>query len=536
MLRRSLVGLVGLVLLAGWQGSASAQYGFEPRFEIGGYLSTQVGVFFSTDEYREEKGQTGAMRPVNHGDKLGELSMFRNTLFIEMDWQPWEPVSLHAIFRGVLSLGVPADETEAEPPFPREAGNLGNWVRDRYYTEADLRELYLSIEATDWWSIRIGRQQVSWGELGQYRLLDVVNPTDTTWHFGPVESFEDTRIPLWMLDMLIEIRPLKGALELVWIPLLDKPERTVTTPLTFTGAWGLPLAPEQIDPSVHATKIYRKIFRYPGGDIEDSRVGVRWKGEVGNITYSMAYMYTHQLSPPIPTHHILRNSAQGFDVYLDYPRQHILGGSLEIPFESPFGVVMRLELAYEPNRQFAGSTEATAALNLLGEGIGYELIPYEGVDPASASGRYTKTYLAHETKHVITYGIQLMRPTMIRALNPTQNFIFVLQFMHEVVVDFDASEHLISVPGFDSTPLKQHSFVLVGVVTTNYLNGMIQPVLIGAYLPPADGFMSAQLRFVFGNHWRIQLAMNMFWGADPYNSVGFFRDRDEFNLKVVYQF
>lgn len=519
-----------LALLAS---SAAAQdFGaFEPEFSIGGYLSTQVGVFVSGDEYREERDREAGNKifPTNHGDKLGDLSMFRNTLFVEMDWRPFEPVSLHAIFRGVRSLGVPADATDAEPPFPSEIGNTKKWVRDTYYSETDLRELYLSIDATDWWSIRVGKQQVSWGELGQYRLLDVVNPTNTTWHFGPLESFEDTRIPLWMLETMIEIRPLQGALEVVWLPLLDNPSDTVTTPLTFTGAWGLPTAPVQENKGIAADKVGSKIFHYPGGDIKDSRIGARWKGEIGNVTYSLAYMYTHQLSPPIPTHHVMywESNEQGVEVHLDFPRQHIAGFSLEVPFESPVGIVARLEAAYEPNRVYPQYSGATGPAE-----------PYQ-VTSAVSSAREavdTITPLHSMSKHVVTAGLQLMRPTMIRFLNPTQNFIIVLQYMYTGVVDFDADDKLITVPGFDTSKLKQHNHTIVGVITTNYLNGMIKPVLVGAYLPPGDGFLSAQCHFVFGNHWRIKLAGNFFWGADPYNKVGFFRDRDEINLKIAYQF
>lgn len=508
---------------------ARAQYGFEPRFEIGGYVSLQSGVFISPYEGRLESEDADYPWPLEHGDKLGELSMFRATLFIEADWQPWEPVSLHAIFRGVRSLQTPADDRDAEPPFPAGITDYGDWVQDNYYTETDIRELYLSIDVTDWWSMRVGKQQVSWGELGQYRLLDVVNPADTTWHFGPLESFEDTRIPLWMLTALFEIEPLQGALEVVWLPLIDDPEDTVNTPLTFVGAWGLPLSPKQLSASVRSDRIYRKTFHYPGGDLEDSRIGARWKAEIGDITYSLAYMYTHQLSPPVPTYYtdapVVEGGDSKLDVHIGFPRQHIVGGSVEIPFESPLGIVARVEVAYEPNRTYPGSSPTS--------GLSWD----DSFDP------WRFDFQSRE-KHVLTYGIQLMRPTMIRALNPTQNFIFVLQFMHEVVLNFDENEfgddpdnnYLVTVPGYDTTKLEQHTFTLVAVVTTNYLNGLLSPVLIGAYLPPDEGFFSGALKFTLGNHWRIQLALNMFWGGDPYNGVGFFRDRDEVNLKVMYQF
>lgn len=529
------MGLKGRILTAavlltlGFSGQALAQsYMFEPQFHVGGYISTQVGVFIAPDTASEALDPDAKLvYPTNHGDKLGELSMFRATLFLEADWQPYEPVTLHAIFRGTRSLQVPSDARDAEPPLPSEVDDTAAWVRDNYYNEFDLRELYVDIQAAEWWSLRLGRQQVSWGELGQYRLLDVVNPSDTTWHFGPLESFEDTRIPLWMVETLIDIPALQGALEVVWIPLLDPPHRTVTTPLTFTGAWGLPLAPAQEDKGVAAQKIHSKNFAYPGGDIDDSRIGARWKGEIGNLTYSLAYMYTHQLSPPIPTHYIApwKSGAQGLDVYLEYPRQHIAGFSLEYPFESPLGIVSRLEFAYEPDRTFPIYS------------LGNKPVETRPSATSREDGAIDVwTFMPYTQKHVITYGLQLMRPTMIRALNPAQNFIFVLQFMHSVILDFDKQEHLIDVPGFDTTLSKEHSFTVVAVATTSYLNGLIQPVLIGAYLPPGDGFFSAQLRFKVGNHWRLQVAGNWFFGADPYKKVGFFRDRDEINVKIVYQF
>ena len=529
MLRRALVfAWTGFALCLALPTASARDFGFKPEFSIGGYIGVQSGIFVSNQRNIVQwEDDSKAFFPVDHGGRLGELSMLRATVFLEADWHPWEPISLHVIFRGVRSLTVPSDEREAEPP-SLDISDKADWVRDTYYSETDIREIYIDVDVTDWWHLRVGKQQVSWGELGQYRLLDVINPSDTTWHFGPLESFEDTRIPLWMVDSTMEIRPLQGSLEIVWIPLIDEPSRTVTTPLTFVGAWGLPRPPAASSASVRSDRIGRKIFHYPGGDIEDSRIGLRWKGEIGNITYSLAYMYTHQLSPPIPDFYengpLMVNNNSLLDVHLRYPRQHVAGFSLEIPFESPLGVVARIEAAYEPNRSYATDS-------LRPEGFG----PKFDDEYFQLTG-IPRNHFDSRTKHVITYGIQLMRPTMIRALNPTQNFIFVLQFMHEVVLNFDGSEDLISVPGFDTTELKQHTFTVVGVVTTTYLNGMIRPYLIGAYRPPGDGFFSGQLRFVFGNHWRLKLAVNMFWGSDPYNGIGFFRDRDEVNLDIVYQF
>ncbi len=46
--------------------------------------------------------------------------------------------------------------------------------------------------------IRIGRQNLAWGETDIFRLLDQINPLDNTFG-GPFEDLDDRRIPLWML-------------------------------------------------------------------------------------------------------------------------------------------------------------------------------------------------------------------------------------------------------------------------------------------------------------------------------------------------
>ena len=47
--------------------------------------------------------------------------------------------------------------------------------------DADLRELYLDMSLSRFWT-RIGRQIVSWGETDGFRILEIVNPLDTSYN------------------------------------------------------------------------------------------------------------------------------------------------------------------------------------------------------------------------------------------------------------------------------------------------------------------------------------------------------------------
>ena len=506
-----------------------------PLFILNGFVQAQAGVFtdwmYHNTQHLDEDGDPEYW--TDHGDLLGKPSIMRATLQLEGDWNPSQYTSIHAVFRGARSLRLQADRVHGEPPGGMSISDPVDWAHRTYYNETDLREIFIDINPAPWLNFRVGRQQVAWGDLGQYRLLDVINPTNSTWHFSNLESYEDMRVPLWMFKSLMDIRALKGSLEFVWVPLIDRPENTVTVPLTFVGAWGLPLAGKREFKS--SLNIKKKTLLYPGGDIEDSRLGVRWIGALGNVSYTLVYYYTHQLSPPVPTgFYQHRDEAKGaieddIDVHLAFPRQHITGFSLEYMFQAPVSTIFRLEAAYTPNAHFAGASELAGSLSneFLDNGdLWWTLPTYE--------------------KHVFSYGMQLMRPTFIRPLNPNQTFMFVLQALHSVVLDYDETERYVSVPGFDSTMTKQHSLTIVGAIVTNYLHGMLQPKIVGVYIPDLynkkyseachAGFLITELGILLGNSWRMQVGWINFFGQDPYKSVGLFRDRDEAYLRIRYQF
>jgi hypothetical protein len=64
---------------------------------------------------------------------------------------------------------------------------------------AEVWELYSDISLGDLW-LRLGKQQIAWGEMIGARILDCINPLDMSWNmnFEP-EEFELIRIPEWTI-------------------------------------------------------------------------------------------------------------------------------------------------------------------------------------------------------------------------------------------------------------------------------------------------------------------------------------------------
>lgn len=546
-----------VAILAFSAASAQAQeddYGAEePSFSVNGMLRMQAGVFapllsskFSPHENVgvnnglpcDVREGTLACIPQDHGQKPGTPSIARMTLQLEAQWDINEHVGLHAIVRGVRSLALPADRYARVPQQDLEAWRRDDydamgrhaqqWVLDNYYSELDLREFYLDLVPNDRVSMRIGRQQIMWGDVGGYRLLDAVNPENSIWHFGPLEAVEDIRIPLWMWLTTIDIPEIEHSLELLWVPMIDRPRDTVTVPASFGGAWGVPYpdAPTSFfSPNLD--------FKYPGRRFKDMRAGLRWKGNLGDSTnYSLVYLYTHQFSPPVPSYgyygtldtlslqggNIVRGTTVDSEVtreiVLDFPRQHIAGFSLEQSIPA-LATILRVEAAVEPNRTFAGRTDR----------------------PSGTAEDPTKLLFVRKEMMAINYAVVLQRPTMIRWLNPTQNFLLVAQFFHSVLPTFDMNstsvrdQLLTNVPGYNQWKLQKHTYRIVAVARTSYMHGLINVGLTGMYMPNPyskdSGFYSVDVGFRIGPTYRLNVILTDFVGKDPYRDLGLFRDRDE---------
>jgi len=521
------------------------------EFSVSGYIQSQAGYFFSDEEYAFHQYERNIdlngdgivgndfpvevddilnpgqnVFPVDHGGYGGQLSMFRNTLQLEAEWRPSEKVTVFGIVRGVRSSILDADRY-AQPPEPDIVDDRKKWVWENFYNELEIRELYVDAEAGSRLSFRVGRQQVAWGETGQYRLLDVINPIDGTWHLSAFEGFEDVRIPLWMLKGLVDVPELDGSLEFVWMPALDRPEDMVTPPVTQIGAWGLPLQPKQTYQS--PLEIKRKLFIYPENKLENSRAGANWKGTLGNLTYTLMYFYTHVLSPPILKYAFFEYQPDGIlknevaELGLHFPRQHITGFSLEYTFAYPVGTVARLEASFEPDRSYPIKSQRA---------FGYE------AEITNVPGEYQKYDFVQVKKPTFSYALVLMTSKFIRFLNPQQSFLFNVQVFQTVIPTLEEADAIIDVPGYDTTEASVTSTKFIVAVLTSYFHGLLSPVFIGIIDPtsPDTGAVRALTKITLGNHWRFETGVNIIWAPDPYQGLGLYRDRDEVYTKIQYQF
>ena len=139
---------------------------------------------------------------------------------------------------------------------------------DNFKQAYDLWECYADVSKGPAF-MRIGRQNLSWGETDVFRLLDMINPLDDTYG-GIFEDLDDRRIPLWMLRGSYNfgyVGPISSLnIEGFWVPgNLD----TRVAPISPDGTpYAIPLAPAPVPVLVET----------PGKTMSNSRWGVRLQG------------------------------------------------------------------------------------------------------------------------------------------------------------------------------------------------------------------------------------------------------------------
>ena len=79
--------------------------------------------------------------------------------------------------------------------------------------EAELREFYADIAIDDVF-LRLGKQQIVWGQADGLKVLDVVNPQ--SFREFILDDFDNSRIPLWSLSAQVPLGDVVA--EFVFVP------------------------------------------------------------------------------------------------------------------------------------------------------------------------------------------------------------------------------------------------------------------------------------------------------------------------------
>ena len=402
--------------------------------------------------------------------------------------------------------------------------------------------------------LRIGRQNLSWGETDGFRLLDNINPLDASFG-GFLVSLDDRRVPLDMVRAVYSFEDV-GPFSELNIEGYGAFDKNISSPVPVGSPWSTPNPPG-----------IRSVVKKPAQNFKDTRGGFRVTARVGELTLSAAHYYTFldapevrivtpQKNPPISLAAFKQavNAGQAAQFIVDhfqanvlYPKIAISGLTASFPVPKWYAII-RSEAAVFWDEPFFKNYSATHLLGpvLSGGRItpGYRQV---GVDPTGSPLLTYENDIAHS--HVVRWVLGIDINRYIRALNPQQSFIISGQMFGTHIVDFnDTSLASVGPYGFGhfaipvSEPdrqnqslvnIDQHQFMNTLSISTSFRSGVIKPQLVFFYDWQGSWLVQPGVTLT-RDPFRLTLQYNYLDGQ--YNGMGLLRDRDNLitQLEVVF--
>ncbi|HEY2776081.1 MAG TPA: DUF1302 family protein [Candidatus Binatia bacterium] len=204
------------------------------------------------------------------------------------------------------------------PKHTRDELKFNNLIREAY---ADV--YFKSIPLT----MRIGKQQVVWGESDGFRMLDRANTLDLSWHFfqelpPPGYGFDELRQPFFMVKGLWDLKqvgPLSQTfLEAYWNPGFDwNPGKIAFLPRpwgarlldplsnaegtgVFQSSFCINASDSTCDSLLNGTKLFNQ-GNYKKNPAENSQFGVRFHFLAGSTEWTVNYLYQRFAPDGSPT-------------------------------------------------------------------------------------------------------------------------------------------------------------------------------------------------------------------------------------------
>ena len=378
--------------------------------------------------------------------------------------------------------------------------------RQRLSNENKMREIYLDIHLKKA-DIRIGKQQIVWGETDGLRLMDLINPLDMTRQYV-TKSWEDIRRPLTSVKLDYYIIPEKDFfLEAVWIPEI-KTDKIFMDPADPSSPWSLESPKLQFAPTPFGPIpiIPHVVDRKPASSPRNSEFGLKLNGVNSGYHWTLNFFRGYNYTPvtkfkgarplfppasPFPMPVILAN------LETVYEKQNVLG----ITFNKPWGMwVFRGEFANYFHKRFNTS------------------------DTSDSDGIVRKNQLQ--------YMLGFDRPTWIKALNDFQTFFISGQFFH-----FHTSKGHDLISGPYQQVFDRNFYAVSLLINTGYDRNRIVPEILTVYdITNTGWYMKPKITFQYGDHWREEIGGLIFQGDKSEFPFGVMNKKDEIYFMIKYQF
>jgi len=361
-----------------------------------------------------------------------------------------------------------------------------------------LRDLYLDYTRGPWF-LRLGKQQVAWGQADGITILDRVNPVDLSEYWLP--DMQDIRIPLWMANINYSPK-LNSNLQLLMIPDFEQ---------STSATIGAPFCTYAYIRYDNWKKLMKRLggsvnenIYFPAKKFENSTFGLQWSDRIGDLNYTLNYLNGYYYSARNTT---IPLGGVNYKVDRAFKRYQMYGGSFNKSVTNPGllqGITFRGDFAlYKDEPTYIGDPNLASAKKIARWNNVFWLV---GAD------RYvfTKYLVSLQYAQYILEHAKDKDPSLTQAQQYPMN-AFTYGFADQV-------ENIFSIK-----------------VSTQFMNDRLKPEILWSFTDDNQGRLSPKLNYEIKDNLVLTLGIHYFYG-NMFDSNGQYRNENQFYTNLKYSF
>lgn len=542
------------VMLAGLgaQAGAQADEGFLSDWEVSGYVREHMSWNLENPYLMDTDDSNGLVGAKRKGNYRYDLSMARTTLKLNLfkdfgssQFNISGRVAREVETNYMKDLQESMDGNAASDFFSNRTKSSVNLMDDVYNSE-EIRELWWQTDITPSTTLKLGKQQVVWGETDFFQSLDVIHGYDMRIRSFLEPENEDVRKPLWMVNLTERFDSVDGSMQLLYIP--GRMNRASDRGNSFDvegGRWANnPNKGITFESATFGADVPYN-YDHKAADMDDPSYGLRWKGMAEEWEYSLGWFHGPSVNPVINAN---PNSPLGVgdaasgrtfvgaykDDYRSDPGSTV--GELIYPFVDVFGVTAN---RYVESVDAVFSTEISYIPNA----------PYNiGIQAGEKGGcAFFPGFCGIIEKDVVKTMVRLDKQLALQNyLGTSRPSFFSVQLFNTWITSYDRDDEVVNTAGF-SGRAKEFSTIATAILATNYDNDRVNPSLaMGTDLTYGGSFIVPSVEFAYGNNWRVRVEADLFFnderqkraleGFNNTNLFGYFDGNDQLAVRATYQF
>lgn len=490
-------------------------------FQFGGYARTWLSL--NLDNVPE----------TSKNDRY-DVSMLRGSLYLEGTYAngPWGGkiagrVDRESRTRYLRRLQNLADDNAAA--FGLAAGRIM-----KMYDREEIREAYIDWMPNDRFSMRLGKQQVVWGETDFFQAMDLVNGYDYRWRSFLEPENSELRKPLVLGNFTFNFPQQDASLQLLVRPGWDRSNAIGNSYDIHGGRWAV-----QPYKGVDFGTLTDYDYRHRKGDARDATWGVRWTQNLANVNYSFAYLRTFYNEPVFsPADNPFGGKpTSGLLADVIHPKIDVFGFTANGYVEA-IDAVLSTEIAYQKDVPYNHGTRYTS---LLLQALGF---------PADSG--FTPGLAGIRTKDTLVTMFRMDKNLRLQSLIGTNRpSLFSVQLFNRHLIGYKPGRDDFVDFAMYGGRKKRNTTILTAFLAMNYDGDRINPTLAAGYdLTHGGAFLIPSVDFAYGDRWRFRVEADLFFprhDKKPGNGglgvperkthlMGWFSNNNQLMLRATYQF